>query len=496
MPPYIHWFRRDLRLHDNPALMAAARASGGQVVPLFILDDAVLAAPRTGAARVAFMLDSLRALDAALRERGSRLIVRRGPPDAKLRALATECGAAGVTWNRDYTPYAIARDNAAGEALHGLDVRTFAEAMILEPREVLTKAGKPYTVYTPYRRNWRVRVEALRDELLVEDAIPSLVAVPETIVSLPLPTAADLGFATTQLLPTGGEAAGRARLADFVRANGEIDGYAAGRDQPGLPATSRLSPYLRFGCVAARACARAALNLMIDSRLQSANDHKEQSAIRNLESAIETWLSELAWRDFYYQILANFPYVLRGAFKRQYDGLEWENDERLFAAWCAGQTGYPIVDAAIRQLNSEAWMHNRARMIVASFLTKDLLIDWRWGERYFMRQLVDGDHAANNGGWQWAAGTGTDAQPYFRIFNPTSQGQKFDPRGIYIRRYVPELERVPDRYINTPWAMPIAEQRRAGVLLGRDYPMPIVDHAERRTRALALYRSQKTARDV
>jgi deoxyribodipyrimidine photo-lyase len=356
--------------------------------------------------------------------------------------------------------------------------------MILEPREVLTKAGKPYTVYTPYRRNWRARVEALRDELLTEEELPSLVAVPEMIVSLPLPTAADLGFATAQLLPTGGEAAGRARLANFARANGEIGGYAAERDQPGLPATSRLSPYLRFGCVAPRACARAALRAA-----DLAGDEK-------LGRGAETWLSELAWRDFYYQILANFPYVLRGAFKRQYDSLEWENDETLFAAWCAGQTGYPIVDAAMRQLNSEAWMHNRARMIVASFLTKDLLIDWRWGERYFMRQLVDGDHAANNGGWQWAAGTGTDAQPYFRIFNPTSQGQKFDPRGIYVRRYVPELARVPDRYIHTPWTMPIAEQRRTGVLIGRDYPPPIDDHAERRARALALYRSLKTAPDI
>jgi deoxyribodipyrimidine photo-lyase len=480
MAPYIHWFRRDLRLHDNPALAAAAQASGGQVIPLFILDDAVLASSRTGAARVAFMLDSLRALDAALRERGSRLVLRRGSPGTTLRALAAECGAAGVTWNRDYTPYAAARDNAAVEALHGLDVRTFAEATILEPREVLTKAGKPYTVYTPYRRSWRARVEKLRGQLLTEQPAPTLAAVPDAIVTQPLPTAADLGFATAQQLPAGGEAAGRARLADFARGGGEIGGYAVRRDQPSLPATSRLSPYLRFGCVAPRACARAAL------RAADLFDEPEQRL------GAEAWLAELAWRDFYQQILANFPYVLRGAFKRQYDSLDWENDQALFAAWCAGRTGYPIVDAAMRQLNSEAWMHNRARMIVASFLAKDLLIDWRWGERYFMRQLVDGDHAANNGGWQWAAGTGTDAQPYFRIFNPTSQGQKFDPRGAFVRRYLPELERVPDRYIHTPWAMPIAAQRRAGVLIGRDYPAPIVDHAERRVRALELYRGLKT----
>jgi len=181
--------------------------------------------------------------------------------------------------------------------------------------------------------------------------------------------------------------------------------------------------------------------------------------------------------------------VLRSAFKPQYDALEWENDPALFDAWKEGRTGYPIVDAAMRQLNREAWMHNRARMIVASFLTKDLLIDWRWGERYFMQQLVDGDHAANNGGWQWSAGTGTDAQPYFRIFNPVSQGQTFDPKGAYVRRYLPELEAVPDRYIHAPWTMPYAEQQRCGVIIGRDYPAPVVDHAERRARALALYRA-------
>ncbi|HEX5691769.1 MAG TPA: FAD-binding domain-containing protein, partial [Roseiflexaceae bacterium] len=246
---------------------------------------------------------------------------------------------------------------------------------------------------------------------------------------------------------------------------------------PALPATSRLSAYLRFGCIAPSACARAAL---------AASERTGDSTKRK---GAETWLGELAWRDFYYQTLAHFPYVLRGAYREQYNALEWENDEKLFEAWCEGRTGYPIVDAAMRQLNREAWMHNRARMIVSSFLVKDLLIDWRWGEQYFMKQLVDGDHASNNGGWQWAAGTGSNAQPYFRIFNPTSQGQKFDPRGEYVRRYVPELEHVPDRSIHEPWTMSDDEQREAKVRIGKDYPAPIVAHDDRRERALAMYRA-------
>ncbi|HMP43015.1 MAG TPA: FAD-binding domain-containing protein [Roseiflexaceae bacterium] len=275
-------------------------------------------------------------------------------------------------------------------------------------------------------------------------------------------------------LPPGGEAAGLQRLAVFTRPDGPIAGYHRQRDLPALSGTSQLSPYLHLGCVAPAAALRAA----------------QQAATNPLADAgAAIWISELAWRDFYYQIMYHFPHVLRRAFRPQYDALAWENNEDLFAAWCAGRTGYPIVDAAMRQLRNEAWMHNRCRMIVASFLCKNLLIDWRWGEHYFMQQLVDGDRAANNGGWQWAAGTGTDAQPYFRIFNPTSQGEKFDPQGDYVRRYVPELRSVASRYIHQPWAMPPTEQQRVGVWIGKEYPLPIVDHGERRRAALELYRA-------
>jgi deoxyribodipyrimidine photo-lyase len=496
MPTYLHWFRRDLRLHDNPALDAALRASEGRVVPLFILDEAILRAPDTGAARVVFLLESLRALDSALRAAGSRLIIRRGKPAEVLAELAQQSDAAGLCFNRDYLPAARTRDTEVEAALggQGLAVISYTDAVIYEAETILSKAGTPYTVYPPYWKQWRARVAA--EPPVPATSRPALAPVPNTIESLAIPSARELGFTTDQELPPGGESAGLARLAGWCRLDDAlgIGGYRAGRERPALRATSGLSPYLRFGCVAPRACLRAALQALEQTNDQrptteSGRELGGSSPVTAHSSSIETWLSELAWRDFYHQILVHFPHVLESAFKRNYDALEWENDERLFAAWCTGHTGYPIVDAAMRQLNREAWMHNRARMIVASFLTKDLLIDWRWGEQYFMRQLVDGDHAANNGGWQWAAGTSPNAQPYFRIFNPTSQGQKFDPRGEYVRRYLPELANVPDRYIHKPWSMPEADQRRAGIRIGHDYPAPLVDHAIQRERALAMYRA-------
>lgn len=287
---------------------------------------------------------------------------------------------------------------------------------------------------------------------------------PEGIQSDPLPTAAELKFTTTQKFECGGEDAAHKILHEFVKT--KIDEYDTERDILGSDGTSRLSRHLHLGTISPR--------FIIDTLRRAGRE----SAGRT------TFLSELAWHDFYLQILVHFPHVAEGAFRPQYDALEWENDEELFAAWKEGRTGYPIVDAAMRQLNSEAWMHNRGRMIVASFLTKDLLIDWRKGERYFMQQLVDGDLSANNGGWQWAAGTGTDAQPYFRIFNPTSQGEKFDPNGTYVKEWVPELSRVPAKFIHQPWKLSEAEREHFDC---SEYPQPVVDHAIQRGRALALY---------
>ncbi len=475
----IHWFRRDLRLHDNPAFSAALHHTNAQVLPLFILDDAILSAPAIAPARVAFLLDSLRALDAELQQHGTRLIIRRGASIPTLRAITEETSATAVYWNRDYSPFAKKRDAQAAAMLHEIGVAAFdfADTMILGPDAVRTKEDRVYTVFTPFRRTWRTLVDANRDLLLAEHELPAIAPLPASISSVPIPSMAELGQANNQIIPPGGEQAGLAQLRAFTQdLSAGIGAYASRRDLMAETGTSRLSAYLRLGCVAPWACLRAA------------NTISFMEAMGENQASIETWVSELAWRDFYYQIMANFPHVMQGAFRPKYNAIAWENDKQLFAAWCAGQTGYPIIDAAMRQLRQEAWMHNRARMIVASFLTKDLLIDWRWGERYFMQMLVDGDPASNNGGWQWAAGTGTDAQPYFRIFNPTSQGQKFDPQGSYVRRYVPELALVPDHYIHAPWAMPAAEQNRVGITIGRDYPMPIVDHAVQRERALAIYR--------
>ncbi len=463
----IHWFRRDLRLRDNTALLAAAAMSGGAVMPVFIFDDAIIQGRFASPARTQFLLDCLAALDADLRALGLRLITRRGEPLPTLLALLRESGATGVTWNRDYTPYAIRRDSAIKQALRAAGYRadSYKDAVIFEMDEIATAERRPYTVYTPYARRWRARLAA---EPVRAQGLPSLAAVPLP-ASDPLPALSDLLPTAPATLPRfpAGEAQALAALERFTQ--GPLASYAEGRNMLAQAGTSRLSPYLRFGVLSPRQCLVAALNAPP-------------------APGPESWIGELIWRDFYVQVLYHFPHALRGSFKPVYDRIAWPNDPALFAAWQAGQTGYPIVDAAMRQLQQEGWMHNRARMIVASFLTKDLLIDWRWGERHFMHLLIDGDPAANNGGWQWAAGTGTDAQPYFRIFNPVSQGQKFDPDGAYVRRYLPELARVPTRYIHAPHTMPLAEQMRAGARIGVDYPQPIVDHAVQRARALALYR--------
>jgi deoxyribodipyrimidine photo-lyase len=481
MAPIIHWFRRDLRLDDNTALAAAAAEAGGAVLPVFILDDAIFGSPRYGSSnRTAWLLANLRALDAELRARGSRLVVRRGEPLRELLDLARATGAAAVHWNRDYTPYAVRRDTAVKAGLReaGLEARSFKDVVIFEMGEVLTPDGRPYTVYSPYARRWRA--------LLAERGLPPLQPAPALVapaswpLGLPVPELAALGRAPTDVpLPPAGERAGLERLAAFCDLGRELglSSYVERRDVMAVPGTSRLSPYLRLGVVSVRAALRAAMDLL-------GRPGPEVAAARD---SIERWAGEIAWHDFYTQVLYHFPHVLKGAFKREFDALAWENDPALFAAWQDGRTGYPVVDAAMRQLRQEGWMHNRARMVVASFLTKDLLVDWRWGERHFMHLLLDGDPAVNNGSWQWAAGTGTDAQPYFRIFNPANQGVKFDPEGAYVRRYIPELANVPSRFIHEPHLMAPAEQIRADVQVGRDYPRPIVDHKLRRALALEVY---------
>ena len=490
----IHWFRRDLRLQDNTALSAAARDSGGAVIPTFVLDDRLLRGADVAPGRVQFMLDCLRELDANLRRQGSRLIVLRGDPATELARLAQITGAQAVCFNRDYTPIALRRDARVTRALQnaGAQTRTFKDAVIFEQSELLTGSGQPYTVFTPYKRAWLNRLSlGGRADAQPLDA-PALTPLPQTWadVGLPaLPTAEELGFRVTQELPPGGESEALRRLARF-KDSGALQAYSAQRDFPAIEGTSRLSPYLRFGAISPRQCFSAAVSTLRGefpakrSFSPAASDAKKEGA--------DAWISELIWREFYAQILYHFPHAEHGNYRREYDRLEWGSgdpalDAARFAAWRDGRTGYPIVDAAMRQLKQTGWMHNRARMIVASFLTKDLLLDWRLGERHFMQHLVDGDPASNNGGWQWAAGTGTDAQPWFRIFNPRLQSERFDPDGAFIRRWLPELASVPLDYLHAPHTMPPLVQAQAGCVIGQDYPAPIVDHAAQKEESIRRF---------
>jgi deoxyribodipyrimidine photo-lyase len=463
----IWWVRRDLRLADNPALQCAIQAAD-HVVPVFILDPLLLNAPDVGEKRLAFLFGGLRALDADLRARGSRLVVRRGEPGTDLAALRRETGAIAICAERDPWPYARRRDDALVEQL---PLRLVDGLIVHPPGAVLTEGGAPYTVFTPFSRAWKALPPPSVCDLL---PAPAHLRSPSELPSLPVPD--------HPALPSGvpfppGEAEAWLRLRAFVDGGTDgIYGYADGRNRVDLDGTSRLSPYLRFGMLSARQAAVAAL--------RAASVAPDERA----RKGAETWLDELIWREFYMTILYYHPGVLDSAFRPGMRDIPWGNDENDLAAWAAGRTGYPIVDAAMRQLVETGWMHNRARMIASSFLVKDLLVDWRRGERFFMLHLVDGEPAANNGGWQWTAGVGTDAAPYFRVFNPSLQSARFDPQGAYVRRWLPELARVPEQFLHEPWKMPLTTQKQAGCVLGRDYPAPIVDHAWARGRALVAYR--------
>jgi deoxyribodipyrimidine photo-lyase len=462
----IHWFRNDLRLRDNTALAAAARRAEA-VLPVFVLHDRLLRGPGAGAARVRFLLDCLRPLAADLERAGCPLVVRRGPPEREIPRLLAETGAGLLSFNQDESPFARARDARVSAAAQQAGARVLAcrDRVVFDASEIRSKGGGGYVVYTPYRKAWYERLR----ELPRPEPRPRLRPFPGAPASLAIPEAAELGFGGEDLeLPAGGEAAARRRLDAFL--DGAAAGYAVARDRPDRDGTSRLSPWLRFGAISARACVARALEAAREQRAAATGLYK--------------WIDQLAWRDFYHSILREHPHVLRRNQRRELDALRWEDDEAGFRAWCQGRTGYPIVDAGMRQLARTGWMHNRVRMIAASFLTKDLLIDWRRGERFFFRQLVDGEPASNNGGWQWAASTGTDAQPYFRIFNPTSQGRRFDPDGAYVRRWLPELARLDARLVHTPWEAPLAAP---------DYPAPIVDHAACRARALERFEAARAA---
>lgn len=492
--PVMLWLRRDLRLADHPALAAAleqARATGAPLLPIFVWEPGVLFGSRASANRNWFLRESLAELAAAFRAHGSGLVELQGPAvdalPALVAALRERYGAStaiDIHATRDHTPYARTRDQRLATLLAPLGATLHAKRglVVVEPDELLTGGGTPYGVYTPYFRRWLERVEAAQhvplpapEHLppLPQFDLPSSLAVDRRALD-----AATEPTARRDLLPTPGEQAARATATSWIAAarhGGGVAAYAARRntlaDETG---TSHLSAALHLGLLSPSELVARLLPL-------PAERGGERSGER-------LWVSQLAWRDFYAQVLWHTPHAARSAWKPAYDAVQWGNDITSLDAWRSGRTGYPIVDAAARQLVQSGFMHNRARMISASFLTKDLLVDWRLGEAHFLRHLFDGDIAANNGGWQWSASTGTDAQPYFRIFNPVTQAGNFDPDGAYVRRWVPELAALPTPAIHAPWAHPKA-LAAAGIVLGRDYPEPIVDHAVARARALEAYKS-------
>jgi deoxyribodipyrimidine photo-lyase len=455
----IWWIRRDLRLADNPALTAALQANA-PLLPVFILDDHLLDKPAEK--RQAFLFAGLRALDEDLRRLGTGLIVRRGDPQLELARLVAEIGGSSVFAEADVSPYSRKRDAAAAREV---DLKLVHGASYYPPAAIKASNGRSYQVFTPYSRAWKAL--PFSDQVLPG---PTVLAPIPDLPSHPIP-----GMPSPPDFPAG-EVEAQRRLSAFLA--GPIFDYREARARMDLDGTSQLSPYLRFGMVSIRQSVSLAVQAIA---------HAPDAEAR---AGADSWLNELVWRDFYRSILDQFPAVLDTAFKPGMRDIPWRDAPGDLLAWQHGQTGYPVVDAAMRQLTVTGWMHNRARMVAASFLVKHLLINWQEGERWFMQQLIDGDPSSNNGGWQWVAGTGTDAAPYFRIFNPTLQGKKFDPLGNYVRRWVPELSVVPDRHIHAPWEMTTIEQRDCGVIIGHHYPAPIVEHGFARQRALAIYKSQ------
>jgi deoxyribodipyrimidine photo-lyase len=475
------WFRRDLRVQDNAALYHALK-SCEQVFCAFVFDRDILAPLPRADRRVEFIRESLLDLNGQLAQLGpahlalpAGLLVRHDTACSALPALAARLSVDAVFTNHDDEPYSLARDAKVQALLENRRVafHSFKDHVIFERSEVLTVAGKPHTVYTPYKNAWLKKVDSFYlKPYAVEKYAAALAAKPADERS-DVPSLAELGFASTNLaalrIPTGSQG-GAALLDDFL---GRMTNYRDTRNFPAVKGPSYLSVHLRFGTVSIRKLASAAL---------------AQQQLGSEGAA--TWLNELLWRDFYAQILGNFPHVASSAFKPAYDAIAWEEGEKaraLFQAWCEGRTGYPLVDAAMAQINQTGYMHNRLRMVAASFLVKDLGIDWRWGERYFAEKLNDFELASNNGGWQWAASTGCDAQPYFRIFNPVSQSEKFDAHGKFIRKYLPVLARLPTAALHSPWLASPMELVAADVALGCNYPLPVVQHAEARALTLQRY---------
>jgi deoxyribodipyrimidine photo-lyase len=463
------WFRRDLRVEDHAALHCALLAHE-RVYCAFVFDTDILdALPNRVDRRVEFILKSLADLENELRRHGSVLIVRHGRAVEEIPALAAQLGVEVVYANRDYEPDARRRDAAIAATLKAdhRDWQDCKDQVIFEIDEVVTAQGRPFAVFTPYRNAWLRRLTPADWMPWPIEASSGKLAKPAGPFSLP--SLAQLGFAITDLdrlgVPTGSSGA-KIQLQSFVE---RLDNYAATRDYPAQAATSHLSVHLRFGTLSIRTLVALA---------------RQRDGL-----GAQTWLSELIWREYYQMLAWHNPDMKQRAFRREFDTLAFDDEPGFFSNWCIGRTGYPLVDAAMRQLLHTGFMHNRLRMVAASFLVKDLGVDWRRGEAWFATQLLDYDFAANAGNWQWCASVGCDAQPWFRIFNPVTQSEKFDGEGRFIRQWIPELAAVDDKYIHAPWRMNAFEQQLCGVTIGCDYPMPLVDHSVARLRTLDRYRS-------
>jgi deoxyribodipyrimidine photo-lyase len=463
----ILWFRRDLRIADHPALTLAAREFD-RVIPVFVLDEALLHGRFASSPRTRFMLGCLRSLDVALRDCGSGLVVREGAPEDELVALAAQTGAQAVLWTSDVAPYARARDRRVTIALSDAGVRAHPTGggYVVDVSKPRTKAGKPFTVFSPFHRRWLDM-----ERRTIHRAPSELPALPASLPKGRIPALAALGLQAPHLAEPfcePGEPAARAVLARWL--DGGLQSYDETHDLVARDGTSGLSPYLRWGCISAAEC--------------------EHRAARRGGPGAFAWTRQLCWRDFYAHVMLLHPDNAHLEFQPRYRDLEWADDDEAFEAWRNGTTGYPLVDAGMRQLARTGWMHNRARLVVGSFLTKDLHLDWRLGEAHFESLLLDGEPAQNNGNWQWVSSVGVDPAPYFRrIFNPMLQQRKFDPDGVYVRRWVPELRDVPLERLVEPWTMSGDEQAAAGCVIGRDYPAPIVEHAVARRRAVERYRA-------
>jgi deoxyribodipyrimidine photo-lyase len=473
------WLRRDLRVADNAAIYHALKAAR-QVWCAFVFDREILDLLPRADRRVEFIRQSVEALDADLdalgRSQGGegvRLIVRHGRGADEIVALASELHVQAVYASHDDDPYALSRDAEVRGALagRGVALHTSKDHVVFERNEILAGSGNPYSVFTPYRTAWLGKLDDFYLKAYPVERYAAALAPAPPGIQPGVPTLAAIGFLPTNLdalKVRGGSAAAHALLDDFL---GRMDDYDTARDYPAVKGPSYLGVHLRFGTISVRALAR-------------------EAAARPASRGAQVWLSELVWRDFYQQLLHHVPHVVERSCKPEYDRIRFEHGrhaDEAFAAWCEGRTGYPLVDAAMAQISQSGYMHNRLRMVTASFLVKDLGIDWRRGEAYFAEHLIDYELASNNGGWQWAASTGSDAQPWFRIFNPLTQSRRFDPQGRFIRRYLPQLARLGDDLIHAPWEAGPIDLEAAGIVLGRDYPEPIVHHAEAREKTLARY---------